>query len=358
MTLPDSVSRRRALAGAATLSSWLAAVANAQTKSRPAGLRIGLIGCPAKDSPRAGLLRNAAHFLSQTQMAVTAVWDSDPSRAAAVAAHSPITPVDRFDKLIGRVDGVLISDPRALAWHPQLAAPYLKAGIPVWIDGPLAPSMASAHAMLDASARGKAALMAGTIEEFFPTTRILRGKANDLAPITAAMVAVSTLGRPHDRWAGVESVNALCAIFGTSAVKANRIGASAKDSAYAITFEYRGLNGERPIHIVAQGMRRGADRLWARLYGTDMTDQNHILSDDAEVDWLNSFLPAALAMQQMFQTGKAPEDSATLLAKTKLYLASCRSSLIPDGKEFPVADLSDAWTLENAHAGYLPEKLV
>lgn len=352
MTSPGTVSRRHAVAGAATLAGWFAA--GAQTAPRPGGLRIGLIGCPAKDD-RAGLLRNMAPLLAQTQMIATAVWDADRSRAAALAGSSGIA-VDRFDKMIGKVDGILISDPRALSWHRQLAVPYLKAGVSVWIDGALAPSIGDAQAMLDAAAQGKAALMAGTIEEFFPTTRFLRRKANALAPLTSAMLAVSTRGKPQDKWGGIETVNAFCAIFGASVAKVNRIVSAGSETGYTITFEYGGGKGD-PVYIVAQGMPRGADRLWARLYGSDMADQNHILSDDAEEDWLNSFLPAALAMQQMFQARKAPQSSADVFAKTRLYLASCRSSLVPDGKEFPVAELAGNWTLENAHPGYLPEKL-
>jgi hypothetical protein len=357
MTARNFVSRRHALTGTATLAGWLASGANAQTKPPQSGLRIGLIGCPATESASAGVLCNAAPLLAQTQMTVVAAWDPSRARATTLARGSSVTVVDRFDRMVGKVDGVLISDPRALAWRPQLATPYLKAGIPVWVDGALAPSVESAQFMIDTAERAKAALMSGVIEEFFPTTRFLRRKVNELAPITAAMVAVSTLGKPKDRWTGVEAVNVLCAIFGTTVAKVHRTVASESEPNYAITFEYRELKGSRPVHIVAQGMPRGADRLWARLYGTDMTDKNHILSEDAEEDGLNSFLPAALAMQKMFSSRKAPQNSQHLLAKTKLFLASCRSSSTPDRKEFAVVDLPDNWKAENAHHGYLPETL-
>lgn len=112
--------------------------------------------------------------MAQIQMTVAAAWDPDRARATAMAGGSSVTVADRFDQMIGKVDSVLISDPRALAWHPQLAAPYLKAGIPVWIDGALAPSMEIAEAMLPSAERGKTALMAGVIEEFFPATPFLR----------------------------------------------------------------------------------------------------------------------------------------------------------------------------------------
>lgn len=355
MTARNVVSRRHALAGSATLAGWLASGLSAQTKIRQGGLRVGLIGCPAAESRRAGALCNAAPLLAQTQMNIVAAWDPNRGRADAFAGSSAVTIVDRFDQMVGKVDGVLISDLRALAWHPQLSAPYLKAGISVWVDGGLAPSMESAQSMIDNA--DKAALMSGVIEEFFPTTRFLRRKANELAPLTAAMIALSTLGKPKERWTGVEAVNTACAIFGAAVAKVSRIVASESEPNYAITFEYGELKGGHSVHIVVQGMPRGVDRLWARLYGTDMVEQNHILTEDFEADSLNSFLPAALAMQQMFSTHKAPQDPQQLLAKTRLFLSSCRSSSTPDGKEFAVVDLPRNWKVENAHPGYLPERL-
>ncbi len=84
---------------------------------------------------------------------VTHVWTQDAAVAAHVAAASRIPNVvaDLTD-MIGHVDGVLLARDDAEA-HFEFAAPFLEAGVPVFIDKPLALSVAEAKRIYAAQAR-------------------------------------------------------------------------------------------------------------------------------------------------------------------------------------------------------------
>ncbi len=309
----EHISRRGLLGTAAAVASTTLA-----NETPSAKVRIGLIGCPPI----------SAAALDRFGIGVAYVWDPDRSRADAFAATSSARTADRPEGM--KVDGVVISG--AHAFQPKLVASYLNSRVAVWIDGALAPSGKAAEDLSSASERSGAPLMAATKEEFLPLTASLRESAKVLAPLTAAMLAVGA-PKPAGRWSGIEAVNLTCAIFGTDVSHVARIAVAPDSVNFTVAIRSSGL------HVIAQGLPLSAGLPWARLYGTDMIDRAHV--GDAETDWAIY----TLAMQQMFRSRKAPQSLDYQLAKTKFYLASCRSATHADGRELAVADLPSDWTV-------------
>ncbi len=69
---------------------------------------------------------------------VTHIWTDDPSEALQVAAAALIDHVvDKPEDVIGKVDAVIIATDDG-ADHSRRAEPFIQAGIPVFIDKPLA----------------------------------------------------------------------------------------------------------------------------------------------------------------------------------------------------------------------------
>jgi hypothetical protein len=80
---------------------------------------------------------------------VTHIWTQDKAASSAIAAASLIPHVVADPgEMIGAVDAVLLARDDAPN-HYQLAAPFLRAGMPVYIDKPLALSEAAARRLLD-----------------------------------------------------------------------------------------------------------------------------------------------------------------------------------------------------------------
>ena len=74
---------------------------------------------------------------------------------AQQCAAAGVEMVDSPEELLGRVDGVMIESDDGRT-HLERARPFLEAGLPVWIDKPLAFSLAEAREILDLAASHKA----------------------------------------------------------------------------------------------------------------------------------------------------------------------------------------------------------
>lgn len=80
---------------------------------------------------------------------VTHVWAQDKDIASHIAKAALIdNVVDHYKDMIGEVDGVLLARDDAET-HYEFAAPFLEAGIPVYVDKPLALTVAEAKRLLD-----------------------------------------------------------------------------------------------------------------------------------------------------------------------------------------------------------------
>ena len=79
---------------------------------------------------------------------VTHVWAQDKKIADHIAKAALIeTVVDHYTDMIGQVNGILLARDDAET-HYEIAAPFLEAGIPVYIDKPLALTVAEAKQLL------------------------------------------------------------------------------------------------------------------------------------------------------------------------------------------------------------------
>lgn len=79
---------------------------------------------------------------------VTHIWTQDPllSKKVAQASLIPFV-VNRYTDLIGQVDAVLLARDDAEN-HLEYASPFLQAGVPIYIDKPLALTVAHAKTLL------------------------------------------------------------------------------------------------------------------------------------------------------------------------------------------------------------------
>ena len=81
---------------------------------------------------------------------VTHVWAQEQDLASHIASAARIeTVVAHYEDMIGQVDAILLARDDADR-HVEFSMPFLKAGLPIYIDKPLALSLADAHLLLDA----------------------------------------------------------------------------------------------------------------------------------------------------------------------------------------------------------------
>jgi len=103
-------------------------------------------------------------------VALSAVVDTLPERAAEIAAVSNTRALTDYRDLIGEVDAVVVAVPTEL--HAEVAVPFLEKGTAVLVEKPMSRSIADADRML-AAARGSGAMIAvGHTERHNPAVAI------------------------------------------------------------------------------------------------------------------------------------------------------------------------------------------
>jgi predicted dehydrogenase len=108
---------------------------------------------------------------------LTAVVDTNASRAHEVAAANGTRPLTDFRDLVGHVDAVTVAVPTQL--HREIALPLLAAGIDVLVEKPMARSVAEADDMIVAAAKAGVILAVGQTERFNPAVVAARPVLSD-----------------------------------------------------------------------------------------------------------------------------------------------------------------------------------
>ncbi|HOG07176.1 MAG TPA: Gfo/Idh/MocA family oxidoreductase [Syntrophales bacterium] len=103
---------------------------------------------------------------------ITAVSDSDGEKAAKAAAEYGCAAFEDYRDLIPHVDAVSIAVPTAA--HPEVAGAFLAAGIDVFLEKPLAPTLAEAQSLVALAEANGRTFQAGFIERFNPAIVALK----------------------------------------------------------------------------------------------------------------------------------------------------------------------------------------
>ena len=108
-----------------------------------------------------------AALVDDTQ--VTMIWgrDDDARVAELAERHGVAEIVADPAEMLGNIDGVLIIDDTGLgAKHAELATPFLEAGVPTFVDKPMALSWADANRLFDTAERHGAPLFSASALAF------------------------------------------------------------------------------------------------------------------------------------------------------------------------------------------------
>ncbi|RIQ18379.1 Gfo/Idh/MocA family oxidoreductase [Jiangella rhizosphaerae] len=138
-------------------------------------MRIGVVGTESSHVDQFVRLLNVEHRHGDARVVALTGGDTERNRAlAAAAGDQPPRLVDEPGDLVGAVDAVLICtrDGRA---HRAEAVPLIEAGLPVFVDKPLAGSAADAAAIVDAARAHGVPLYEGSALRFVPAVAELAG---------------------------------------------------------------------------------------------------------------------------------------------------------------------------------------
>jgi virulence factor len=214
-------------------------------------IRIGLIGTNTSHAGVFAELFNGAEDSPPRVSGgrVVAVWGSERAgisgmhqTAAELAGRFGIdTVVDDPGELLDSVDAVLVvDDVDGGSLHRPLAEPFLRAGVPAFVDKPMALTVADAMAMFDLAEKTGAALMSASALRFSAELQELLGRCSQLA----ALSSVISIG-PGDWYNyGVHAVEIAQAVAGNGAVWVHQHASEHRDVTVI------GYAGDRPTVVV------------------------------------------------------------------------------------------------------------
>ena len=127
-------------------------------------LRVAVIGVGYLGKHHARILSSMAG------VELVGVVDINMKRATEVAAEYGGRPMLDVRELDGKVDAITVAVPTEL--HREIAVPWLRAGVPVLVEKPMAGSLAEADDIIAASAEADTVLAVGHTERFNPAVAV------------------------------------------------------------------------------------------------------------------------------------------------------------------------------------------
>lgn len=242
---------------------------------------------------------------------VTMIWGrEDTERVEHLARHHGVPTVARAPgELIGEVDGVLIiDDTDGGAFHAELAMPFLEAGVPTFIDKPMALTWQDANALFTTALRHDAPLFSSSALAF----------ASERKPFQAELDRIGTLSSivsvgPGDwYYYGVHAVEMLGTVTKARAQRVHRFAYAQRD---VVVVEY----SDGPSAVV-QTLRDAAYVFHLTAYGAE----GHASMDvsDAEGFYGNQMQ----AFVEMVRTETAPIPPEQTLDVLAILEAGVRSA--------------------------------
>lgn len=131
-------------------------------------MRLGLIGTESDHADE--FLRMLNRETRHPDLRITAIWGSGDERTQSLArTYDVVDTTATPEAMLGRVDAVIVGD-RHGDEHLPHALPFIDAGLPVFVDKPLARTVKDVETMLDAAAKSGALVTSASALRWQQTT--------------------------------------------------------------------------------------------------------------------------------------------------------------------------------------------
>ena len=266
-----------------------------------------------------------------TGMVMTHVWDIDRGASEAFAkSNTGVEVVGHYADMVGKVDGVVLSDFDSCIHFPELTKPYLEAGVPIFINRPFALNLEDAQGMIELAGRHDTPIMSGSSFEYVPQVEEIRAEIADLQPISGYAAAVSTSDYATH---GVHGLFFAYACVGGGIRKVAYQTPDWKEPNGMVVIEHDGREGGKPFYGSVQQFKGPLG--WIRVFGRRRSVEHFVPGG------IYFWLPILIEMQRMFETRVMPEPYEAIYEKTQLFLAGFKSHLECGGRPVALSEIGD-----------------
>jgi predicted dehydrogenase len=274
-------------------------------------LRIGLVGTDSSHAEDFLSVLNAAE--RHPGFRIVALAGGETERMEALARRFGVSRIVADPAaLVGEIDAAIIGD-RDGGRHLRHALPFLEAGLPVFVDKPLACSLADAEAMLSAARRSGALITSASALRWQPDMEDLaarvRGLGGPLAVVTSGPLDPGSI---HGGvfFYGIHAAELALQLAGADIVD---VAVDRADPAVAVVTGRAGL-----VRVVVCLSRAAEER--DPMFHAGVTCPGGMLSEPIRLaaDYLT---PVVDRFVGMLKTGRAPLAEAELLAPVRMLAA-------------------------------------
>jgi hypothetical protein len=289
------------------LACCLVWLAPPSTKADDAIIRVGIIGLDTSHAPAfAKILNDENAPADVANCRVTIAYppgspdiESSVSRVPGYTEQISamgIKIADSIEQLVGEVDAVLLetNDGRP---HLEQVLPALRAGKPVFIDKPIAGSLADAIAIFAASAKlGTPVFSASSLRYAPGAQEIRKGAIGKVLGCDAYSPAALEETHPDLFWYGVHGVETLFTVMGTGCESVSRTHTKGLDVVVGV------WDGNRIGTF--RGIREGSSGYGGTAFGTDGIRQ---------IGPYGGYRPLVVEIVKFFRTQEVPISPAETL---------------------------------------------
>ncbi|MEQ1862614.1 MAG: Gfo/Idh/MocA family oxidoreductase [Chthoniobacteraceae bacterium] len=231
--------------------------------------------------------------------------------------------VDSIDELVKRVDVVFLESNDGRVHYEQIK-PVLKAGKPVFIDKPIAGSLADTIRILDAAKKANVPMFCSSSLRFGKTTQAVRegsiGKVKSAETFSPMSIEPT---HPDLYWYGVHGCEALFTVMGTGCKSVKR--GTTPDGKVEVVGTWEG--GRTGIFRQENGQDRKG-------YGGKAVGEK----GEAAIGTSDGYDPLLFAVVKMFRTGVAPVSAEETL-ELYAFMEAADESKRRNGAEVALAEV-------------------
>ncbi|TDD57976.1 Gfo/Idh/MocA family oxidoreductase [Kribbella antibiotica] len=266
-------------------------------------LRIALVG--TENSHAREIIQHLnTHPISDAARIVALVGTDDEHNQTLMTNGGITQLVPTSTELIGSVDALIVTN-RDGALHREHAKPFLDAGIPVWVDKPLAASTADARAILEAAERTSTLVTSYSAVRWVADADTLAQSIESVGELQA--VTVTGPADPDSEYSGIFFYGIHAADLAQRLAPGDPQNIQVEQTKATVIARYRSNDVLVTLQLVTP-TDTGSVPFHAEIVGRE-----GVVSQDIQLD-ADYVVPGLKVFLELLATGNAPLDAATMLA--------------------------------------------
>ena len=339
--MAEKQSRRTFLgAGAATAATVLTASASEAVESPSyRKLNIGVFGI---DYTFWGIW---ADLLSPTgkhsgtsllNMRPSHVWDKDRKKAEEFAEKWGCEVVDKYDGMVGKVDGVVNGDLYNVPWQHKIMRPYLEAGMPVYLSRPWSSRLRDLDEMLDLAAKYSAPVIATATFEHYNEADNFKSKLGKIGEIESVLAVCGAGDRPH-----FHIPYMMMKMFGYNVDSVSLLTDNLMKASYLqSTYIYEATEEQKSFAVTMQALRSFVYQF--TVYGKEGTESGAL---QGGADYFYRFFPQLMDIQRTIDNKTNYQPLDIVRKKFDCVLAEYYSHFERNGAPVKVGSVPTDWQI-------------